>query len=37
VGSVDVFAFFGLGKEFAGIVTGNIVTPGYGMPPATRR
>lgn len=30
-GSVDVFAFFGLGKAFAGIVTGNLVTAGYGV------
>ena len=30
-GSVDVFAFFGLGHAFAGIVTGNLVTAGYGL------
>jgi uncharacterized membrane protein YoaK (UPF0700 family) len=30
-GSVDVFAFFGLGKAFAGIVTGNLVTVGFGV------
>jgi uncharacterized membrane protein YoaK (UPF0700 family) len=30
-GSADVFAFFGLGKAFASIVTGNLVTFGYGI------
>jgi uncharacterized membrane protein YoaK (UPF0700 family) len=30
-GSVDVFAFFGLGHAFAGIITGNLVTAGYGL------
>ncbi|MGN6679231.1 MAG: DUF1275 family protein, partial [Streptosporangiaceae bacterium] len=30
-GSADVFAFLGLGKAFAGIVTGNLVTAGYGI------
>ena len=30
-GSVDVLAFFGLGKAFAGIVTRNMVTAGYGI------
>ena len=30
-GAVDVFAFFGLGNAFAGIVTGNLVTAGYGL------
>jgi uncharacterized membrane protein YoaK (UPF0700 family) len=30
-GSADVFALFGLGKAFAGIVTGNLVTAGYGI------
>ena len=30
-GSVDAFAFFGLGHAFAGIVTGNLVTAGYGL------
>jgi uncharacterized membrane protein YoaK (UPF0700 family) len=30
-GSVDVLAFFGLGHAFAGIVTGNLVTAGYGL------
>jgi uncharacterized membrane protein YoaK (UPF0700 family) len=30
-GSVDAFAFFGLGNAFAGIVTGNLVTAGYGL------
>jgi uncharacterized membrane protein YoaK (UPF0700 family) len=30
-GSVDTLAFFGLGNAFAGIVTGNLVTVGYGV------
>jgi uncharacterized membrane protein YoaK (UPF0700 family) len=30
-GATDVLAFFGLGKAFAGIVTGNLVTAGYGV------
>jgi uncharacterized membrane protein YoaK (UPF0700 family) len=30
-GATDVFAFFGLGKAFAGLVTGNLVTVGYGI------
>jgi uncharacterized membrane protein YoaK (UPF0700 family) len=30
-GSVDAVAFFGLGKAFAGIVTGNLVTAGFGL------
>jgi len=30
-GATDALAFFGLGKAFAGIVTGNLVTAGYGM------
>ena len=30
-GSVDAFAFFGLGHAIAGIVTGNLVTAGYGL------
>ena len=30
-GAVDAFAFFGLGNAFAGIVTGNLVTAGYGL------
>jgi uncharacterized membrane protein YoaK (UPF0700 family) len=30
-GSVDTLAFFGLGHAFAGIVTGNLVTAGYGL------
>ena len=30
-GSVDVFAFFGVGNAFAGIVTGNLVTASYGI------
>jgi uncharacterized membrane protein YoaK (UPF0700 family) len=30
-GSVDTLAFFGLGQAFAGIVTGNLVTAGYGL------
>jgi uncharacterized membrane protein YoaK (UPF0700 family) len=30
-GSADVFAFFGLGKAFASIVTGNLVTFGFGI------
>ena len=30
-GSVDAFAFFALGHAFAGIVTGNLVTTGYGL------
>jgi uncharacterized membrane protein YoaK (UPF0700 family) len=30
-GSVDALAFFGLGHAFAGIVTGNLVTAGYGI------
>ena len=30
-GSVDAFAFSGLGHAFAGIVTGNLVTAGYGL------
>jgi uncharacterized membrane protein YoaK (UPF0700 family) len=29
-GATDVFAFFGLGKAFAGVITGNLVTVGYG-------
>ena len=29
-GAADVFAFFGLGKAFVGIVTGNVVTAGFG-------
>ena len=33
-GATDALAFFGLGKAFAGIVTGNLVTVGYGI--ATR-
>lgn len=27
-GATDVFSFFGLGKAFASIVTGNLVTAG---------
>ncbi len=30
-GSADVFAFAGLGKAFASIVTGNVVVFGYGL------
>src|SRR5262249_16346508 len=30
-GSVDTLAFFGVGRAFAGIVTGNVVTVGYGL------
>lgn len=30
-GSADVFAFGGLGKAFASIVTGNVVVFGYGL------
>jgi uncharacterized membrane protein YoaK (UPF0700 family) len=30
-GSVDVFAFGGLGKAFASIVTGNVVVFGCGL------
>jgi uncharacterized membrane protein YoaK (UPF0700 family) len=30
-GAADVLAFFGLGRAFAGIVTGNLVTAGYGL------
>lgn len=30
-GAADVLAFFGLGHAFAGIVTGNLVTVGYGI------
>jgi uncharacterized membrane protein YoaK (UPF0700 family) len=30
-GATDVLAFFGLGNAFAGIVTGNLVTAGYGI------
>jgi uncharacterized membrane protein YoaK (UPF0700 family) len=30
-GAADVLAFFGLGKAFAGIITGNLVTMGYGI------
>lgn len=30
-GSADTLAFFGLGHAFAGIVTGNLVTAGYGL------
>lgn len=30
-GATDVFSFFGLGKAFASIVTGNLVTAGYGV------
>jgi uncharacterized membrane protein YoaK (UPF0700 family) len=30
-GATDVLAFFGLGKAFAGIVTGSLVTAGYGV------
>lgn len=30
-GATDALAFFGLGKAFAGIVTGNLVTAGYGI------
>jgi uncharacterized membrane protein YoaK (UPF0700 family) len=30
-GATDVLAFFGLGKAFAGIVTGSLVTAGYGI------
>jgi uncharacterized membrane protein YoaK (UPF0700 family) len=30
-GATDTLAFFGLGKAFAGIVTGNLVTAGYGI------
>lgn len=30
-GATDVLAFFGLGKAFAGIITGNLVTVGYGV------
>ncbi|HTF53134.1 MAG TPA: YoaK family protein [Pseudonocardia sp.] len=30
-GAVDVVSFFGLGNAFAGIVTGNLVTVGYGL------
>ena len=30
-GAADTLAFFGLGKAFAGIVTGNLVTAGYGI------
>jgi uncharacterized membrane protein YoaK (UPF0700 family) len=30
-GAMDVFSFFGLGKAFASIVTGNLVTAGYGV------
>ena len=30
-GATDALAFFGLGKAFAGIVTGNLVTAGYGV------
>lgn len=29
-GATDVFAFFGLGKAFTGVITGNLVTVGYG-------
>jgi uncharacterized membrane protein YoaK (UPF0700 family) len=30
-GSADVLAFFGLGKAFAGNITGNLVTGAYGV------
>ncbi len=30
-GSVDTLAFFGLGRAFAGNITGNLVTAGYGV------
>ena len=30
-GAADVLAFFGLGGAFGGIVTGNLVTAGYGV------
>jgi uncharacterized membrane protein YoaK (UPF0700 family) len=30
-GATDVLAFFGLDKAFAGVVTGNLVTAGYGV------
>ena len=30
-GATDVLAFFGLHKAFAGVVTGNLVTAGYGV------
>jgi uncharacterized membrane protein YoaK (UPF0700 family) len=30
-GATDVLAFFGLGKAFAGIVTGSLVTAGYAV------
>lgn len=30
-GATDALAFFGLGKAFAGIMTGNLVTAGYGI------
>jgi uncharacterized membrane protein YoaK (UPF0700 family) len=30
-GATDVLAFFGLGGAFAGIITGNLVTVGYGI------
>lgn len=30
-GAADVVAFFGLGNAFGGIVTGNLVTAGYGL------
>jgi len=33
-GATDVLAFFGLGKAFAGIVTGSLVTAGYGIATA---
>jgi hypothetical protein len=38
-GAADALAFFGLGGAFGGIVTGNLVTAGYGAPgrcPRTR-
>jgi uncharacterized membrane protein YoaK (UPF0700 family) len=30
-GAADVLAFFGVGHAFAGIVTGNLATAGYGI------
>jgi uncharacterized membrane protein YoaK (UPF0700 family) len=30
-GAVNAFAFSGLGNAFAGIITGNLVTAGYGV------
>ncbi len=30
-GSADTLAFFGLGRAFAGNITGNLVTAGYGI------